>query len=489
MEIGKRICQALKELRKRIADANIIPFDLEECTHKGDCLGTCPKCESEVSYLMDSIDKLEQAGKPVTLEGIMSEEELCKAFTKDPIEQSVSGEQEEMATIGMPESPEPLALEDDIEPFRQLVGLPDPPPELMRKRYPTNFIDIVRSLLSLNKGNFVFSPAGLCSILKMLQEGMDANSELFDKIDKIILGLNNEIEPVNDERLNLSHATSIWYNKEIGAIKEKYLNCIKDVYGADAYNADFTQTTKTKLGIDKWVSDKTHHMIKSLDTELSKDAFMIILDAIYMKAKWDNPFDPGLTEMDIFHNDDESKSVVDMMYQDIENAEYGETEEYQVINLPYNSNKYYMTVVLPKKGNYIDEIMNFSDWLYKSTEERIVELYMPRFKFDNTLSFKDILTILEFGDLFEKEDSFPFITDLPFHISQIQQQCVIDVEEDGTEAAAITNAECEVGCPPPDEISRFVTMRIDRPFGFAIRGEYNQILFLGVVRDLSKRKK
>ena len=90
MEKGKRICQALKELRKRIADANNIPFVLEECTHKGDCPGTCPKCESELRYLMDSIDKLEQEGKPVTLEGIMSEEELRRAFSIEPIEQSIS---------------------------------------------------------------------------------------------------------------------------------------------------------------------------------------------------------------------------------------------------------------------------------------------------------------------------------------------------------------------------------------------------------------
>jgi serpin B len=147
-----------------------------------------------------------------------------------------------------------------------------------------------------------------------------------------------------------------------------------------------------------------------------------------------------------------------------------------------------MTVVLPKEGNDIDDIMSNPDWLYESTEEREVELYMPRFKFDNTLSFKDILTLSGLGDMFEKEDSFPFITDLPLHVSQIKQQCVIDVEEEGTEAAAITIAECEVGCPPPDDIPQITTMRIDRPFGFAIRGEYNQLLFMGVVKDMNKNR-
>ena len=82
MEKGKRICQALRELRKRIADANNIPFEMEECTHEGDCPGTCPKCESEVRYLMDSIVQLELKGTPVVIDGIMSEDELCKAFRR-----------------------------------------------------------------------------------------------------------------------------------------------------------------------------------------------------------------------------------------------------------------------------------------------------------------------------------------------------------------------------------------------------------------------
>ena len=71
MERGKRICKILKELRKRIADANEIPYKIEECPHKGDCPGTCPKCEAEVRYLMEAIDKREQQGKPVVIEGLM----------------------------------------------------------------------------------------------------------------------------------------------------------------------------------------------------------------------------------------------------------------------------------------------------------------------------------------------------------------------------------------------------------------------------------
>ena len=92
MEIGKRICKTLKELRKRIADANEIPFETDECTHKGECLGTCPKCEDEVNYLINSIEKCEQEGKPVVIDGLMTEDELRQAFLIDSEDDNEDGD-------------------------------------------------------------------------------------------------------------------------------------------------------------------------------------------------------------------------------------------------------------------------------------------------------------------------------------------------------------------------------------------------------------
>lgn len=87
------------------------------------------------------------------------------------------------------------------------------------------------------------------------------------------------------------------------------------------------------------------------------------------------------------------------------------------------------------------------------------------------------------GDLFDKEDCLPNITDLPAHITEIKQQCVFTVEE-GAEAAAVTIAKCGIGGMPQYDIPPKITMKIDRPFGFAIRGEYFQLLFMGVVKNM-----
>ena len=173
-----------------------------------------------------------------------------------------------------------------------------------------------------------------------------------------------------------------------------------------------------------------------------------------------------------------------MMYQNIEEAEYAETDKYQVIRLPYRDHAHSMVLVLPKEGISIENIMETVDWMDDETDICEVGFYMPRFRFDNTLSVEDVLRELGLGDMFDKDDCFPKITDEPAHISEIKQQCVINVEEEGTEAAALTMAELDLGCPPPDEFPEPVTIKLDRPFGFAIKGEYDQLLFMGILRQM-----
>ncbi|GAE18145.1 TonB family protein [Bacteroides pyogenes DSM 20611 = JCM 6294] len=153
METGKRICQALKNLRKRIADANEIPFEIEECTHKGDCPGTCPKCESELRYLMESINQREQEGKPVVVDGLMSEAELHQAFDIKPICPESPQEPEDFVLQGMPAPPEHILMGDIAAPSN------------------SDFAAIIaRELLAKTDGNIVFSPVAYAVCLKCFRK-------------------------------------------------------------------------------------------------------------------------------------------------------------------------------------------------------------------------------------------------------------------------------------------------------------------------------
>lgn len=145
---------------------------------------------------------------------------------------------------------------------------------------------IARELLAKTESNIVFSPVGLCRMLEMLQEGMDYDSPIYERVNQLILGFNSNLEPSYDENFRLEHASSIWYNKSMGTIHEDYIDELENVYDAEAHHANFAQKEHVKQNIDKWVSDNTHQMIKSLDTEISQDALMLVLDAIYMNGKW-----------------------------------------------------------------------------------------------------------------------------------------------------------------------------------------------------------
>lgn len=223
MEIGKRICKTLKELRKRIADANEIPFETDECTHKGDCLGTCPKCEDEVSCLMDSIEKREQEGKPVVIEGLMTDDELRQAFLID----STDGMDDEdiinnvSRTAGLPvmgdvpnrtipdqeEGVVPQPQGDAFTPEIEILGD-------VRHIYSYDFaLIILKELLAETDGNFVFSPAGLCHVLNMLSNVMDVRTDIYRKLYDLAGLFNNGIRTIDSEDFRLEHASSIWYNK------------------------------------------------------------------------------------------------------------------------------------------------------------------------------------------------------------------------------------------------------------------------------------
>lgn len=465
MDRGKTKCRMLTECRKRIAEANHIPFEIEECTHQGDCAGTCPKCEAELRYLKDYLDKLKQDGKPV-VDDLMLEEELCKANI-DQFEEAHEFDVLEKAYLGAFYPGDEIVIDDSTASNIYAFAA-----------------TITQQLLKKEKGNLIYSPAGLCHILEMLQAGMDDDSPIYDKVEELLNQYCDTLEIIEDENFHLEHASSLWYDSILGAIKADYREVSESVFAAEIHPADFAQIAETKQCMDKWVSDATHTLIKTLDTKISQDALMVVLDAIYLKAQWDQPFDPTLTDIDTFHNADDSETEVEMMYQNIEEAAYAETDAFQVMHLPYRYRDYCMVIVLPKAETSFDSIVGNKDWLECETEMREVDLYMPRFKFNNTLSFKEILTDLGLGDLFENEDALPNITDEPAHINQIQQQCVIQVEEEGTEAAAITFAECEAGCPPPDVIPQTVTMRLDRPFAFAIRSRFGQLLFMGVMKKM-----
>ena len=483
MEKGKEICRTLKELRKRIAEANDIPYDIEECSYEGDCPGTCPKCEQEVDCLATSIEKREQEGKQVVLEGLMSENDLNKAFSRKLTDEDMICD----ITAGvipepLNETPDPYEFSDhlvgDIEVFDSF--------DYWCHDGNCRFASIImQKLLASTNENVLFSPVGLCQILTMLHEGMSNRCEVEENMMQLLLGCNYYINAIERKDFCLEHAASLWYNIGLGEIKRRYVSRMKKNLGAEIHDVDFAVSGKAKAAINKWAAANTHDMIKSVEANISKDTLMVALDAIYMKGKWMTPFDPGLTEKETFHNLDGTSAVVDMMYQEFDGCKYEDTGECQVLCLPYKDSDCCMYIILPHKHTDINTVMAEAEWANFELSECSGDLLLPKFKFDITQSFKKVLSEVGLADMFEKNNSFPKITNAPAYISDIKQQCVIEVEEEGTEAAAVTFIACPAGGPPPSDDAPYFSMYVNRPFGFVIKNEGGQVLFMGVVKNMT----
>lgn len=580
MVYGKRICKTLKELRKRIADANEIPYEIEECPHKGRCPGTCPKCEEEVRYLERELERRENAGKPIRLKDLMSEEELRKVFASGPAEAEEpflpagipappklfydifnavetclreSAEYPDVAlficpvdldvlTVRRPATegdalfaydycdwrtlvnggrPDRNAIEDvafkylsEQKPLQgdmhepdeeiHLEGMPIPPERLEGDPRPLEGIDrplegimpdpsnnhnfaatVMEHILAEEKGNVTFSPIGLANILVMLQEGVEFEGKMYDDIYYLLDGASFHTPQSTNPEVCIEHATSLWFDKKAGLVKPSYAEQLHNYFKAELHKANFHDTEGVKKELDEWVSRQTHGMIQSLNMKVSPLALLILIDALYLKAKWENPFDAEDTCPDTFTNADGTRVEVDMMHQWFDDAEYEETERYQVIRLPYAGGELSMTIVLPRDEKELHRLMTSDCWLNIDQMNGEVDFSMPRFKFDIKMDFKSTLSKLGFADLFDRDDALPEITDELAHISQIFQQCNIAVDEEGTEAAAVTVVECEVGCPPPIDEPIVYNMHINRPFGYAITDKKGEIIFMAVVKHLN----
>ena len=284
MEKGKEICRTLKELRKRIADANGIHFDIEECSYEGDCPGTCPKCEQELDYLTTSIEKREHEGKLVVLEELMSEADLDKAFSNKLIDEDMMCDR----TAGI--TPEPLHKTHDPHDFsdREMGRIMAEPRDETPYKYYENSIlaSVIMGELLLPYGNVLFSPVGLCQILKMLHLGMRDHSDVERNMMRLLNERDYCIKTVEQKDFRLEHAAGLWYNIGLGEIKRRYVSLIKENLDAEIHGVDFADSGKTKATIDQWITANTHDMIKSVDANISKDTLMVALDAIYMKGKW-----------------------------------------------------------------------------------------------------------------------------------------------------------------------------------------------------------
>ena len=356
-------------------------------------------------------------------------------------------------------------------------------------------IDLYNNLKTA-EGNLFFSPYSISTALAMTHGGAReetakqmAETLHFslenEKLHSAFADMQSTLNALQRKRkIQLNIANSLWPQDEYPFLEE-YLKLTKRYYGTEITSVDYKRKPEdARKKINAWVEEKTNDKIKDIISETPDPLTRLILvNAIYFKGNWASQFKKfATTKMPFYLN--VSKSIEVPMMNQTSEFNYGEEEHLQVLELPYVGNKLSMLVILPRE---IDGIHNLEESLTKDNLEgwtgnvyrEKVEVYLPRFRVTSEFSLNETLVSMGMKDPFDmNKANFSGMDGNPnwLYIGAVLHKAFVDVNEEGTEAAAATGVRMGVKSAP----SPPVLFRADHPFFFLIRdNSTGSILFLG----------
>ena len=288
----------------------------------------------------------------------------------------------------------------------------------------------------------------------------------------------------NGEGFRLNIVNAIW-GQEGYKFLSGFLDVLAENYGAGLRILDFANAPEEpRITINNWVSDQTEGRIEDLIPQGLIDTLtrLILTNAIYFNAAWQNPFSEDMTDDGPFYLLDGGEVMVPMMKQ-TEMFGYADGDEYQAVELPYDGRELSMVILLPRAGQF--EAFEGSldaqrvDGIVRGLEHKRVALTMPKFEFESEFRLKKTLSAMGMPVAFCKGADFSGMTgDRDLFIADVIHKAFVSVDEAGTEAAAAT-AVVMPRAMPPGEI---VEVAVNRPFVFLIHDiETGAILFVGRV--------
>jgi serine protease inhibitor len=357
--------------------------------------------------------------------------------------------------------------------------------------------DLLREVNAVQEGeNLFLSPLSVSMALGMTMNG--AAGTTFDEM-RAGLGFGSLTqEEINasyrslldlllglDRRVEMVVANSVWYRRGF-PFERSFLDTVERGFDADVRDLDFASPAAAAT-VNEWVSLNTRGKIGRILDAVGRDDVMYLINAIYFKGVWVQQFDRQATRADVFVGPGGRQIPVRMM-RTSGAFRYASTHEYQAIDLPYGNGAYTMTIVLPHPGRDPNELIRSLDdakWnaIVDGLVESRLDVWLPRFRLEYEVGLVEALQALGIRSAFVpgaadfSRMSGPAGTDL--FISSVKHKTFVDVDEEGTEAAAVTKVTISVTSAPPG-------IRVDRPFLFAIRERFSgTILFTGKIVDPS----
>jgi serpin B len=339
--------------------------------------------------------------------------------------------------------------------------------------------------------NIMISPLSVSYALGMAYNGAaDSTLEAFNEVLHFGDLTNQEVNETYkdlmgqliqlDDDVEFSIANSIWYR--LGAnVLEDFIATNQEFFDAAVRELDFSDPASVDV-INDWIADKTNDKIQDMLDYIPPGVYMYLVNAIYFNATWKYEFDKDDTYSGTFYKEDESTSQADFMKLK-GTLNYTSHNDYSAVELPYGDSAFSMVALLPAEGSTVSELIAMLDrdtWkergTYSSPQEVQVEL--PKFKYEFKTLMNDHLSNLGLGVAFGGAADFSRITEeTDLYISRVIHQTFIDVNEEGTEAAAATIVEMrETSIQVP------VSIKFNRPFLYIIKeNSTGAIMFMGKV--------
>jgi serpin B len=360
--------------------------------------------------------------------------------------------------------------------------------------------------LRTGEGNLAVSPYSISTALamtyvgargetaeqmaKVLHFGADVQrlSAVFAELEKTLKAGGGQGKAAGGTPGSLDVANALWGQKG-ERFEDGFLAVTKEFFGAGFHQLDFVKAAEaSRKEINYWVAEQTRQKIQELlkSGDIDAGTMLVLTNAVYFKAKWLNTFNPKETRPGQFHTGKGETVTVPMMFQQ-HAFPWAAGEDCDVVEMPYGGERLAMVMLLPKKVDGLADLEKsltpekLEEWLGRLRPET-VRVRMPRFKFGCRFGLADTLAKMGMADAFRLEAAdFSGMNGRrhDLYISRVIHQVEMEVNEEGTEAAAATAVTMLRGAPPKTPM-----FNADHPFVFVIRDrQTGSILFMGHVVD------
>ena len=355
--------------------------------------------------------------------------------------------------------------------------------------------ELLKQLKEDEGENIFISPLSISIALAMTVNGADGETkqamlEAIGQQGVSVADINESYQALiniiqySDPSVQLSIANSLW-GREDKNFDEKFIEANETFYGAKLTSLDFQDPSASKT-INNWVKEKTEGKIEDIvEDEIHPNTVLFLINAIYFKGDWMEPFNENRTREKPFYNANGTETDVLMMAND-GSFHYFEKELFQAVRLPYGEGRMAMDVYLPHQGvdSFLEQLSSeqWQEWS-GSFQSKQGYLEMPRFTLEYEKSLVDVLKTLGMEIAFnENMANFSKMAEIPpnLYISEVLHKSFIEVNEKGTEAAAATSVEIREESAPMYDFQ----MEVNRPFVYVIHDTTTEtVMFIGTLED------